>query len=234
MKPFAVRHEDELVVHGAFRRIAALIDGLDRRRSVLFVRHGQTAWTRERRYQGHRDIPLSSEGIGEATGLAGRLSDLGIGAVISSPLSRAFQTAQIIADELGLGQPEVDPRLMEVAYGDWEGLTQQEIAERWPGQLQDWKNAPDSFGFPGGENLEAVGRRLYDFLGEQYARFDEDPTPIVAVTHAGPIRLAVLDARAAPIECFRHIRVEPASVHRFLLHSLDARGKAELLLAGEL
>lgn len=234
MKPFAARHQDELVMHGAFRRIAALIDGWYRRRSVLLVRHAQTAWTRERRYQGHRDLPLSSEGIDEAARLAARMSDLEIGAVISSPLSRAFQTAQIIADELGLGQPEVDPRLMEVAYGDWEGLTQQEIAECWPDQLREWKNAPGSFRFPGGENLEAVGRRLYDFLGEQCARFDEDPTPIVAVTHAGPIRLAVLDARSAPIECFRHVQVEPASVHRFLLHSSGTEGRAGLLLAGEL
>src|SRR5271166_675596 len=221
MRSPAARQLGELAMHGPSRRLSALVDGLDRRRSVIFVRHAQTEWTRERRYQGHRDLPLSSEGVGEAAGLAVQLYGLGIGAVISSPLLRACQTARIIAKELGLGQPRVDPRLMEVGYGGWEGLTQQEIAERWPNELKEWKKAPGSFRFPGGENLEAVGRRLFDFLGEQYARFAEDPTPIVAVTHAGPIRLAVLDALAVPIERFRHIQVEPASVHRFLLHSLD-------------
>ena len=207
---------------------------MDRRRSVILVRHAHTVWTAEGRYQGRSDLPLTSDGIGAATCLAVRLRDLGIASVVASPLARAFHTAQIVAASLGLAQPKREPRLMEVAYGDWEGMTQQEVRQRWPDHLEHWKKSPSTFQFPGGEDLEAASGRLYGFLQEQHARFDEDPRPIVAVTHCGLIRIAVLDACAAPIERFRQVRVEPGSAHRFLIQSLDANRKARLRLVEHL
>ena len=220
----------------SLRRGAGDIAGreeLDARRSVIFVRHAQTAWACEGRYQGRSDPPLSRQGIEEAKAVAARLRDCGIAAVISSPLSRALHTAQIIAAALNLASPGIEPHLMEVAYGDWEGLTQQEVRARWPRQLRQWKSAPAAFEFPGGESLAAASARLFRFLGEQYARFDADPRPIVAVTHCGLIRLAVLEACAAPIERFRHVRVEHGSAHRFVLQSRDTYGKWSLWLEGD-
>ena len=219
---------------GCGKREVVACGDLDGSRSVILVRHAQTTWSREGRYQGRSDPPLSPQGIDEAIGVVARLRNVGIASVVSSPLSRAFLTAQIIADGLHLPPPTIEPRLIEVAYGDWEGLTQQEIKARWPSQLKKWKSTPATFQFPGGESLTAANARLDGFLSEQSARFNADPRPMVAVTHCGLIRLAVLNACAAPIEGFRSVRAEHGSAHRFLLNPSHANGMPDLRLLGEL
>jgi broad specificity phosphatase PhoE len=188
-----------------------------RARLLLFVRHGQTSWTVDGKYQGHSDQPLTAEGIAAAGAIARQLRHVGIRRIVTSPSLRAAETAQIIADALGLQSPQQDERLREIAYGDWEGLTQQEVKIRWPGQLAEWKRSPVSFAFPHGESLPAVCARLDGFLHDVGVRFATDQGPLVAVSHSGPIRIAILRATGAPMEDFRGVKVTPASAHGFLL-----------------
>ncbi len=184
--------------------------------SMLLVRHGHTAWSRSGRYQGRSDLPLLPEGRAQASQLGQRLKGRGVSHVFASPLLRAAQTAQIIAEVLGLGVPILDTRLAEIAYGQWEGLTQAEIRRRWPDQLRQWKRFPDGAAAPGGESLGELRERLNHFLTEPPWSAPMEGT-VLLVSHLGPIRLALLQAARQPLSMFRQLPVPIASVHRLML-----------------
>ncbi|WP_333794005.1 histidine phosphatase family protein [Hyphomicrobium sp.] len=103
------------------------------RPTIYFIRHGETDWNRDRRYQGQRDVPLNETGRGQArrNGIALRrfLPALARAAFVASPLGRACQTMEIVRTELGLPPADytLDPRLMELSYGVWEGTLQDDI-----------------------------------------------------------------------------------------------------------
>ena len=100
--------------------------------TFAFIRHGQTEWNRELRLQGSSDIPLNDTGREQAREAVGVLSGTRWDAVVSSPLSRARETAQIIADGLGITLGESYDELVERHYGDGEGATAEDIEARWP------------------------------------------------------------------------------------------------------
>ena len=110
--------------------------------SLLVLRHGQSLWNVQERWQGRADIPLSEEGVRQAALAANALGSFEL--VASSQLERARHTASIIAEHLGIGPVEVDERLQETHVGPWEGLTRTEIEAQWPGFLQD-RRKPDGF-----------------------------------------------------------------------------------------
>ena len=104
---------------------------------IYLVRHGQTEFNREGRYQGRVDSPLTELGLAQARAAGARLAALaaeegGNWIIETSPLGRARRTAEIIAQSMGLPALTVDPRLIEVSYGEIEGLTAAEIEARWP------------------------------------------------------------------------------------------------------
>jgi alpha-ribazole phosphatase len=134
-----------------------------RSRALILVRHGLTDWNIEGRYQGRLDIPLNAEGRKQAEALRAWLENTPFENVYSSPLQRAFETAQIIAR----GKPiRRDARLAEIDHGDWQGKTHQEIATEWPHQWHAWKSDPDRFTPPGGESIADVQARVREFLAE--------------------------------------------------------------------
>jgi broad specificity phosphatase PhoE len=106
-------------------------------RRLLVVRHGQSVWNADGRWQGQADTPLSPLGQEQAREAAPRLAPFGFSRVIASDLQRARLTAEILADRLGLAV-EVDPDLREIDVGLWTGLTRDEIDARWPGELAEW------------------------------------------------------------------------------------------------
>lgn len=183
-------------------------------RSVLLVRHAETAWTRAGRYQGRSDISLSISGVGEACAAAKRLAALPAAEILTSPLARAMETAEMIASVLKRPAARVEPQLIEIAYGEWEGLTQAQIGFRWPDQLRRWKTDPRGFRFPGGESLLDVQERVQGFFHAQAQRFDLDPRPVIAVTHQAVIRLALMAARGEPLDVYRHIKVPTTGMCR--------------------
>ena len=189
---------------------------------LLLVRHGRTAWNEAGRYQGQSDPPLAPEGEAEAAALAGTLRDERIGCVLASPLRRAAATAAILARTLGLPPPATDPRLIELGYGAWEGLTQAEVKARWPELLRRWKRTPETVRFPDGEDLATVRARLDALLADRpWEAGGPGSTArggaVLLVTHAGPIRLLRLAAEARPLAEFRRIETPPASLHALQL-----------------
>jgi broad specificity phosphatase PhoE len=151
--------------------------------TLHLIRHGETAWNAERRFQGQSDIPLSERGREQAEELADMLAGRRIGAVYSSDLSRALETARPLAERLGL-EVVVDPRLRERHFGWAEGRTDDEVDSRYPSAW--WAN-PDSR-MPGGESRRDVWTRVAEFLDELLG--DPPADEIALVTHGGAIRVA--------------------------------------------
>jgi broad specificity phosphatase PhoE len=155
--------------------------------TLVLVRHGETDWNRERRYQGHADTPLNTAGRRQARELATILRSDGLSAVYTSPLRRASETATIVAAELGLEARELEA-LREIDVGDWQGLTVDEVRAQFPEQVAAaWHS-----GWPGGETHDELSARVLPALldlGRRHAG-----TRVLGVTHAGPIRVALATA----------------------------------------
>jgi broad specificity phosphatase PhoE len=182
---------------------------------VILVRHGVTSWNLAGRYQGRADPCLCEAGLLEARSAGAALRHTGAGLLLTSPLERARATAEVIRHSLGPISCRVDERLIELGFGEWEGLTQAEVKRSSPALLRQWKSAPHSVRFPGGESLEDGRRRLEDFLRHPPWAGNADSPPVIAVTHTGPIRLASLWAEAIPLARYRQVVLHPGAAHQF-------------------
>jgi broad specificity phosphatase PhoE len=145
---------------------------------VLVVRHGQSTWNADGRWQGTEDPPLSTLGVRQARHAAQHLG--GFDAVVASDLQRALVTATIIADELGIGPVHTEPALRERCAGEFQGLTRPEIEERFPGYLAEQRRPP------GWEDDDTVLERAAGALGRVAVSVGADGTALV-VTHGGVI-----------------------------------------------
>jgi broad specificity phosphatase PhoE len=182
---------------------------------LILIRHGLTSWNLTGRYQGRTDTPLCAAGVAEAREAAAALRHACASLLLTSPLRRASATAEVIARRLALASCQVDERLVELGFGEWEGLTQAEIRERWPELLRAWKRAPQSFRFPGGETLGDGMRRMEDFLRAPPWAGRTDPRCVIAVTHTGPIRFARLCAEGRPLAHYRQVPLQGVAAHEF-------------------
>jgi broad specificity phosphatase PhoE len=153
--------------------------------TILLARHGETDWNRENRFQGHADPPLNETGRAQASELARALADEPLAAVYSSPLRRAFETAQVVAAPHGLEPVGVDA-LREVDVGSWQGLTRAEIEERFPEQFARWLQYEQ--GWDDGESYDEMGSRVISALLELAAAHEGER--ILAASHGGPVRAA--------------------------------------------
>jgi len=157
----------------------------------LFVlRHGETVFTRERRFAGWRDVPLTDAGLRQSEAAAAVLSGVAISAVFASPLERARTSAEAVAKPHRLAV-QIMPVFRELGFGAWEGRTRAEVEAAEPALYDVWRTAPDRFAAPGGESLPAVAKRVAE--GIETLRADHDGESVVLVTHAVVIRLIVLD-----------------------------------------
>jgi broad specificity phosphatase PhoE len=148
--------------------------------TILLARHGETDWNLQRRVQGHSDTPLNETGRAQARALADELADEHLDAVYSSDLARAYETALIVADRKGL--PVTTLReLREKHFGTWEGLTDEEVWERYPESLQgQWGD-----GETGDEMVRRVLAALHTIAAEH------PDARVLVVAHGGPLRLVL-------------------------------------------
>lgn len=154
---------------------------------VYLVRHAQTTWNLERRFQGQFDVPLSAEGIRQSEAVARWLRNerVRFAAIYTSDLLRARQTAEPIAERLGL-VPEPVHALREIHAGDWQGLVAAEIEELYPGQLMRWREEANDFRLPGGETVPEVQARVLAWYNEAIKAHKGQA--IVAISHGMAIR----------------------------------------------
>ena len=153
---------------------------------LLLVRHGETTWNASRRYQGHADVPLNEVGRMQARAVAQRLATEHLDAIYSSDLARAWETAEAIALHHKL-PVHADPRLREMSFGEWQGMTYAEMEERFPEQVAWWDADRLNRAAPGGETLAQVTARLQSVLDD--ACHNHPHQTVLFVAHGGPIRL---------------------------------------------
>ncbi len=148
---------------------------------ILLVRHGQTAWNEPgERIRGRSDVPLSEEGLAQARATARYIAARWpLTAVYSSPLSRAMETARAIAGAQGLQVQPLDG-LMDLSFGEWEGLTIEEVKTRYPDLWRAWREAPHTVRFPGGESLDDVRERCMEALRGVVDRHPGETVAVVA------------------------------------------------------
>jgi broad specificity phosphatase PhoE len=151
--------------------------------TLLLARHGETDWNRDGRFQGHADTPLNDLGREQARALAEKMADVDV--IYSSDLTRAVETAQVVADRLGL-EVRVDSRLRERSFGRWEGLTRGEIEEAFRDDYERWRTGK-SFGAEDAETHEAFAERIEAFLADVLAKHPDET--VLVITHGGSIRV---------------------------------------------
>ena len=152
---------------------------------VILVRHGQTLWNLEMKYQGHCDVALTEKGVEQAKLAAKRLAGENISAVYASDLSRAFKTAECIAEKHNLLVTAI-PSLREINFGEWEGLTFDKINNQWTEAMSKLFTHPDEIVIPGGETFREVKERSTMALAKLVTGHPNQT--IVVVSHGGTIR----------------------------------------------
>jgi broad specificity phosphatase PhoE len=147
--------------------------------TLFLVRHGRTGWNKEQIFRGTKDVPLDAVGKQEALLVGERLKAEGITAVFSSPLSRAKETAEAIARFHNVGV-QVLAGLNDLNFGEWEGLSRQEVEERYPDLYRQWQQEPHRVIFPAGEGLDAVRSRVIEAVGDVVARHPQEAVALVS------------------------------------------------------
>jgi len=158
---------------------------------LVLVRHAETDWNRERRYQGWRDTPLSEAGRVQAEAAGRLLARQPLAAVWSSPLQRARDTAAAIAAPLRLPVRE-EAAFKEMRFGEWEGLTRDEASVQFPSLYRAWAETPHLVTLPGAETLAEVRQRVLDGLEDLREAHDDQTVCLVA--HGISIRVLILEA----------------------------------------
>lgn len=169
--------------------------------TILLIRHGETEWNLEGRYQGWLDSPLTPRGVAQAQAIGRLLAGLARDRpmpIVASPLGRARHTAEIVAASLGVRLPPAfDDRLREISLGSWDGLTRREIARRSPAIFTGDGRREWYFRSPDGETYEGFAARLGAWLDER-----RGTGPVAVVAHGVVSRVlrglyAGLDRRTA-------------------------------------
>ncbi|MFM7393944.1 MAG: histidine phosphatase family protein [Cyanobium sp.] len=151
---------------------------------LLLVRHGETDWNRQGRFQGQIDIPLNGNGLSQAAAALEFLAKVPIDRAYTSAMARPRQTAEVIL-RAHPGVPLTSTTgLLEIGHGLWEGRLESEIAEGWPQLLADWKRAPETVQMPGGETIHDVWQRSLRTWDRIAAGLDERETALVVAHDA--------------------------------------------------
>ena len=188
---------------------------------LLLVRHGETDWNRERRFQGHADPPLNETGREQAHALAAELTSEGIELVYTSDLARAVETAEIVAARLGAAVRSMRD-LREIDVGEWQGLTWQEIEERYPDGARSWRAR--GYGWETGETYEELGDRVVAAL--RRIAFDHPEERVLVVGHGGTIRAtrAFIEGLSVPESRSRSRAIGNCEVFRVVTEDGSFRG----------
>lgn len=180
---------------------------------ILAVRHGETAWNRDTRIQGHTDIALNERGRWQAEQLAQCLRDEPIAAIYASDLGRAFDTAQAVARVKGL---HVVPHkgLRERHFGRFEGQTWAELESRWPTEALAWRKRMPDFAPAGGESLEQFQLRVIPTVLDLASRHPGEQ--VLMVAHGGVLDILYRAATRLALTAPRSWELPNAAVNRLL------------------
>ncbi|MGE5602070.1 MAG: histidine phosphatase family protein [Nitrososphaerales archaeon] len=179
----------------------------------VLVRHGQTEWNRVERFRGRADVPLNDAGLMQAEATGRRVAEeWRLAAVYASPLGRAHVTAEAISLRCGLPVAPL-AGVIDIDYGEWQGLTPDEVASRWPDLLHGWYNTPHTVQIPGGESLAGLRERAMSAICELAERHDNET--IAVVSHTVINRVILLGILGLGNERFWRLRQDNCGINVF-------------------
>jgi broad specificity phosphatase PhoE len=164
--------------------------------TLWLVRHGQTDWNVEGRWQGHADPPLNPLGVKQTRILAEGLTHIRFDAIFSSDLDRAYETACAVGDRQGI-KVQIEARLREINLGEWEGLTSDEIRKRYPAEWQDRQLNPLKARAPGGESLLELAERVIPAITDIVRMHPNEL--VLVVSHGLALAVVVGHAQGQPL-----------------------------------
>lgn len=182
--------------------------------NILLVRHGETAWNREGRYQGRTDIPLSETGQAQVAALGVRLASVPIVKAFASPLSRAKNTAEAILAGRTQTPLWLEAGLLEISHGDWEGQLATDVEISHAEMFGVWRTSPgrSSPAGPKAETLGDVEARAWPVLEKACAELGPDDTALIAA-HDAVNRVILCRVLGLPLERVWSFRQAPASLN---------------------
>jgi alpha-ribazole phosphatase len=182
---------------------------------IVLVRHGETEYNNKRVFHGWIDSDLNDKGIMQAQKAARLLEGESIDIIFSSPLKRAVTTAEIIARANNNTPVSLASEIKEISFGLFEGLTYQEICEKYGMEVKKWENEPLKYCFPGGEGVQAFYERIKGFLNglsnKEYKR-------VVLVTHEGCIRCILSHVTSSSTDVFWKYSIKVGSISRVIIN----------------
>jgi len=170
---------------------------------IYLARHGETDYNAERRFQGQNDVPLNARGIEQARELAAAAREVPFVALWASPIRRARQTAEIVAEAIGL-EPRFDARFAEHDVGRWQDRLFDDVAREEPELWAAWQAAGEDWRFPGGESLGEQQERIIAGLVDVTQSHE---LPALVVCHRGVIRSALCHTRNEGLDAYHEIAV---------------------------
>jgi broad specificity phosphatase PhoE len=179
--------------------------------SIYLIRHGMTLANREDRFAGRTDEPLHAEGVMQIREIGHKLREIGLAAIYAGPLPRTMQSAEILSDLCGI-RCEVEAGLTDIHLPHWDGLTKEEIRQRFGRQYPTWKESPESFRVEGCETLTDVQQRAVRSVEQIRAR--DCGRKVLLVTHLIVARCLILHYSGRPLVHFRSIKVDNGDVIR--------------------
>jgi probable phosphoglycerate mutase len=189
--------------------------------NLYMVRHGQTAASRENRFSGSSDPPLTAVGEAMAQAFARAYASLTWDAIYTSPMLRTRQTADALYRLAGV-QATVEDGLKEVDYGEWEGLRQEEVKERWPQAFEYWADDVASRGTPGGETAFHVAARAMRVVEGIRSRHERGN--VLLVSHKATLRVITCALLGLDVRLFRERIAQPvAAVTMFVVTNRTAQ-----------
>lgn len=177
--------------------------------TLLLIRHGDVEEAYRKRFRGRLDVALSPRGEAQALSVRNALRKESVDAVLASPLERTRKTAAPFC-----ATPELSEGLLEIDFGLWDGLTFDEIAAQWPGQVDRWAAFDPTFGFPGGETLQGFGDRMEQLRKALVARPEKT---LALFTHGGVVRMLICKLLGLDIRHYLLFESQVGSISRVTL-----------------
>ncbi len=196
------------ITRPSIRRPGFFYDRLPKMKTFYLVRHCATDFTNQQRYCGQTDVALSDRGHRQALHLALRFSGENVSSIYTSSLVRSRSTAQAIADHLVLN-PMILSELNEINFGQWEGLTYEEICQRFPLQAEAWNHDFENFIFPKGECMSEFQERITKAWS---CVLENASDRSIVVAHGGTLRLLICLLCSIPRSFFFRFKLNPASI----------------------
>jgi len=180
--------------------------------TIMIARHGETDWNRQDIFRGHADIELNSNGVRQAELLGEYLKDKKFDAIYASPLERALRTAKIVAKHHSRTPFEASMDLIDIDFGEFQGVAVAEIKEKKPEFFKRWTTEPHRIRFPGGEDFSDVKKRATKFLETTVLKHEGT---VLLVTHRVVAVILILQMLGMELSHFQNIQLDPCGLTTF-------------------